>query len=111
MKNIGKIILIVLGVALIALSFVDNAQLKNIADVSAIDDPAALQVIYDSQKDAQLAVQTALEEIWPALVLPPRENPTDLSQVLAQLRRKPDPQEPPLGALLRDLMELIMREV
>ena len=42
------------AVALIALSFVDNAQLKNIADVSAIDDPAALQVIYESQKDAQL---------------------------------------------------------
>ena len=45
---------IVAAVALIALSFVDNAQLKNIADVSAIDDPAALQVIYDSQKDAEL---------------------------------------------------------
>ena len=42
------------AVALIALSFVDNAQLKNIADVSAIDDPAALQVIYESQKDEQL---------------------------------------------------------
>ena len=42
------------AVALIALSFVDNAQLKNIADVSAIDDPAALQAIYDSQKDATL---------------------------------------------------------
>ena len=42
------------AVALIALSFVDNAQLKNIADVSAIDDPAALQVIYDSQKDEQM---------------------------------------------------------
>jgi len=42
------------AVALIALSFVDNAQLKNLGDVSAIDDPAALQVIYDSQKDAQL---------------------------------------------------------
>ncbi len=42
------------AVALICLSFVDNAQLKNIADVSAIDDPAALQVIYDSQKDETL---------------------------------------------------------
>ena len=42
------------AVALICLSFVDNAQLKNIADVSAIDDPAALQVIYESQKDEQL---------------------------------------------------------
>ena len=42
------------AVALICLSFVDNAQLKNIADVSAIDDPAALQVIYESQKDETL---------------------------------------------------------
>ena len=42
------------AVALISLSFVDNAQLKNIAEVSAIDDPAALQVIYDSQKDETL---------------------------------------------------------
>ena len=42
------------AVALICLSFVDNAQLKNIADVSAIDDPAALQVIYESQKDEEL---------------------------------------------------------
>ena len=42
------------AVALIALSFVDNAQLKNISAVSQIDDPAALEVIYDSQKDAQL---------------------------------------------------------
>jgi len=41
-------------VALIALSFVDNAQLKNISAVSRIDDPAALEVIYDSQKDATL---------------------------------------------------------
>ena len=45
---------ILAAVALIALSFVDNAQLKNLAEVSAIDDPAALHVIYDSQKDAEL---------------------------------------------------------
>ncbi len=42
------------AIALVALSFADNAQLKNIAEVAAIDDPAALEVIYDSQKDAQL---------------------------------------------------------
>ncbi|MBP3494520.1 MAG: MFS transporter [Oscillospiraceae bacterium] len=45
---------LIAAVALIALSFVDGAQLRNISKVSAIDEPAALQVIYDSQKDAQL---------------------------------------------------------
>ena len=42
------------AVALISLSFVDAAQLKNISDISAIDDPAALAVIYDKQADTQL---------------------------------------------------------
>ena len=45
---------VVAAAAILALSFVDNAQLRNIQDVAAIDDPAALEVIYDSQKDAQL---------------------------------------------------------
>ena len=45
---------IVAAVALIAVSFVDAAQLKNIEAVSAIDDPAALEVLYESQGDAQL---------------------------------------------------------
>ena len=45
---------ILAAVALICLSFVDNAQLKNISAVSAIDDPAALEVIYDTQADTQL---------------------------------------------------------
>ena len=45
---------LIAAVALIALSFVDGAQLRNIEKVSAIDDPAALEVIYDSQKDATL---------------------------------------------------------
>ena len=40
--------------ALLCLSFVDNAQLKNISAVSAIDNPAALEIIYDTQADAQL---------------------------------------------------------
>ena len=40
--------------AILALSFVDNMQLKNIADVSTIDDPAAMAVIYDLQADKQL---------------------------------------------------------
>lgn len=45
---------IVAAVAILALSFVDNAQLKNISDVALIDDPGALEVIYDSQADTQL---------------------------------------------------------
>ena len=40
---------LVAAVMLIALSFVDNAQLKHLSDVSAIDDPAALEQIYDQQ--------------------------------------------------------------
>ncbi len=36
------------------ISFVDNAQLKNISDVSALDDPAALSIVYDSEKDVVL---------------------------------------------------------
>ena len=40
--------------ALVCLSFVDNMQLKNISDVSAIDDPQAMAVIYDLQADNRL---------------------------------------------------------
>ena len=39
---------------LVGLSFADNAQLKNVSAVAAVDDPAALETIYDSQKDARL---------------------------------------------------------
>ena len=45
---------IVAALAFIALSFVDGKQLEMISDVSAIDDPAALSVIYDTEADAQL---------------------------------------------------------
>ena len=45
---------IVAAVFFVILSFADMAQLKNISDVSAIDDPASLSVIYDSQKDVEL---------------------------------------------------------
>ncbi len=45
---------IVAAVALVCLSFVDSAQLKNISDVAAIDDPAALSAIYDQQADTAL---------------------------------------------------------
>ena len=42
------------AVALLGLSFVDNAQLQNISAVSKIDDPAALEVIYDTQSSKEL---------------------------------------------------------
>ena len=45
---------IVAAVALLGLSFIDNAQLKNLDKVAAIDDPVALEVIYDSQQNAKL---------------------------------------------------------
>ena len=45
---------IIAAVALVALSVVDNAQLKNLTDISAIDDPATLSAIYEQQADATL---------------------------------------------------------
>lgn len=42
------------AVLLIALSFVDNLQLKAISDVSAIDDPAAMERLWDAEKDETL---------------------------------------------------------
>ena len=45
---------IIAAVVLVALSFVDAAQLKNISNIAAIDDPATLGVIYEQQADASL---------------------------------------------------------
>ncbi len=45
---------VIAAIAIFSLSFVDNAQLKNISAVSRLDDPAALEVIYDTQKDSTL---------------------------------------------------------
>ncbi len=45
---------IIAAIALIALSFADNLQLKQIEAVATVDDPAALSVIYDTQKDTVL---------------------------------------------------------
>ena len=53
---------LVAAIALFGLSFVDNAQLRNISDVAKLDDPASLSVIYDSQKDAKL--QTPEGEVF-----------------------------------------------
>lgn len=45
---------IIAAIAFVGLTFADNAQLENISAVSSVDDPAALSVIYESQKDAEL---------------------------------------------------------
>ena len=45
---------IIAAIALVGLSFVDAAQLKNISDVAKIDDSAALSVIYDTQAEKEL---------------------------------------------------------
>ena len=45
---------IVAAVVLVALSFVDNAQLKNINAVAEVDDPAVLATLYDTQMNAEL---------------------------------------------------------
>lgn len=45
---------IVAAVALVGLSFVDNAQLRNLSDVAMIDDSAALEAIYDAQSNNEL---------------------------------------------------------
>ena len=41
-------------ILLVALSFADMAQLKNIEKVSVVDDPVALGIIYDSQADQKI---------------------------------------------------------
>ena len=45
---------VIAAIALVSLSFVDSAQLHNVSDIAAIDDPEALAVIYDRQADATL---------------------------------------------------------
>ena len=44
----------VAAIALVALSFTDNMQLNMIRQVSVVDDPAALEIIYDTQADKEL---------------------------------------------------------
>ncbi len=45
---------IIAAIALVGLSLVDNAQLKNIEKVSVIDDPASLAVLYEAESDTVL---------------------------------------------------------
>ena len=42
------------AVLFLSLSFADNAQMKHISQVSSIDSPAALQVLYEEQGGAEL---------------------------------------------------------
>ena len=44
----------VAAIALVTLSFVDNMQLDLVRNVSVVDDPAALAVIYDTQAEKEL---------------------------------------------------------
>lgn len=45
---------LVAAIALLGLAFADNAQWKNINDISTIDSPYCMENIYDMQKDAKL---------------------------------------------------------
>ena len=45
---------VIAALALVGLSFADKAQLNNISGVVAIDEPAALSLIYDSQANETL---------------------------------------------------------
>ena len=42
------------AILIVCLAFVDTTQLNSISDVSKIDDPAALEIIYDSEADSKL---------------------------------------------------------
>ena len=45
---------LVAAIALVALSFADNYQLSSLDAVSKVDDPVALEALYDAQKDSKL---------------------------------------------------------
>ena len=90
---------IVAAVALLGLAFVDNAQLQNISDVSKIDDPAALEVIYDSQASKELMTPTARNSSSPTysprmnLSPSPARSPTPRTGK----RRSPTPTTPTMS--------------
>ncbi len=52
---------ILAAVSLVLLSFADNAQLKKLSAVEDLEDPAALTVIYEAQKDAVLKTPDGTE--------------------------------------------------
>ena len=69
------------AVVLVALTFVDNAQLQNVSDISKIDDPAALSVIYDQQKDATLMTPEGKEFQLGVLF----ENKEDFTKITSEI--------------------------
>ena len=60
---------IIAAIALVCMSFVDNAQLNRLSDVSAVNDRDALSAIYDQQADKTLktpdGVEFTLKEVFP----------------------------------------------
>ena len=78
---------IVAAVLLVGLSFVDNMQLKNIEAVAKIDDPAALEILYDAEQDE--IIQTPDGQVVPARQLYARQatkaNPRTLVLFIAVL--------------------------
>ena len=71
---------LIAAVMLIALSFVDNAQLHHISDVAAIDDPAALETIYDREAD-----ETLLTPGGQKFVLSRRFTKEEFTQIRSQI--------------------------
>ena len=69
------------AVVLVALTFVDHAQLQNVSDISKIDDPAALSVIYDQQKDATLQTPEGKEFQLGVLF----ENKEDFTKITSEI--------------------------
>ena len=71
---------LIAAVMLIALSFVDNAQLHHISDVAAIDDPAALETIYDREAD-----ETLLTPVGQKFVLSRQFTKEEFTQIRSQI--------------------------
>ncbi len=59
---------LIAAIALVGLSFIDNMQLGAISDIATVDDPAALEVIYDTQASKELqtpgGTKFRLEEVF-----------------------------------------------
>ena len=75
---------IIAAVMLVVLSFVDNQQLKNISAVAKIDDPAALEALYDAEKDETIQTPDGQQ-----VVLSEKFSKAEFAQITAQ-RMDPD---------------------
>ncbi len=84
---------LIAAVMLIALSFVDNAQLHHISDVAAIDDPAALETIYDREADETLLTPAARSSCS-AASSPRRSSPRSAARSLWTVPPLPTPTTP-----------------